>query len=698
MHASNRPLIHPHVPASRLTEPVAPESFAPPRQSPSSTLDTSLPLRSRPDHLKARDESADASMRPRVPPPVSRESDAGPSFHPSSGGRLTPESALLDRHSERSDSNYWTPPTSMRFSVESGRMAEPEHSVVIDIPPASPHETIALALNTKPFAAALGPNTVEQAQIMAGQQEMETEYIKWAADVLSAREAAFGRGSSYTVNKDMKTPLKDALLPALYEGVSGFISSGSRSPVRNAVASAIGPRSEGGKTVGELAFQIDAATVSGAIGGVTAYAVDAWVLEAMSRRKKISNFPQFKALPPKVLVPDPSPVQLRIVNGAKEYWRPTPVGVLSTNNLPTMLDLKNQAENQRDAIAKQQQRLDGKGIFSWTPAAMTGAFNVARRALSSTTWLVKPLPVFVGSVLASSSAGAMTKFGIGMAKAMPSLAQAKVDNLVGGAQMANVYTVKAPHADMRAANWSDIGGLPRFVGETAREAGSLVAQTFNPQRSWLQAREQAMHVLVTAIANAGASVASVGFGSLFGSIERGGSLTPLPNEPLNSKAYLVQQFAQSATNDFYWNGGKEMQKSDAHALGTELDRYRDKKQETLLRAAHREQAALPELVNTLRLALSQGTSHTTNASSTLFEVAALGRDPDVVLDRLKQAKSRLETALPPEANATNLAETKARQKLLQGLDKAIRLAGQHDELVRWRQPMIGAAATRDRAD
>lgn len=594
----------------------------------------------------------------------------------------TPERALLARHNTNSESRDWRQPTPAPV---------PAHSVVIDIPPESPRETIAAALHAMSFVAEHGPPTPDRPQRLALQRDMETEYIGWAASVLSARQAAFGEGR-YSVHEDMRAPLKEAVLPALYEGISGFVSSASRSPVRNAIAAAVGPRTDAsGKQVGDLAFQLDAASISGAVGGVTAYAVDAWVLQAMSRRKKLSNFPELKAVALKALIPDPSPVQLRIVNGAKEYWRPS----AGLSEGPTMQALRNQAADLRDAIEKQQQRLDGKGIFTWSQPAVTGAFNVARRAASNANWLIKPFPVFVGSILASSSAGALTKFGFGMAKGVPGLAQTTIDNLVGGKQQANVYVVKPPHADTRAAGWSDIGGLSRFMGASAREAKDLFLQSFNPARPWHKAREQALHVLVTAIANAGASVASVGFGSLFGSIERHGSLSALPGEPLNSRAYLVQQFAQSATNDFYWNGGKEMQKSDAHALGTELDRYRDGKQDALLRAVHRTQATLPELLDGVREASShaENAGHIAAVLATLDEVGAfVGAEQRVASDRFERARRCLEAALPAAANR-GPAENAAHRKLLEGLDTAIRLSSQYEELVRMRQPVSAASSS-----
>lgn len=696
MRVSNAPPNRRNDSATQSTEAPSVESTVTNGRSPSSVFGGLAPF-ARSQRREPREEIQPEPADSRVVLPTNREFDDAASHRLSPHQSPMSERALLDRGSEHSESRYWTPPTSTRFSEVSTSVAGSDHSVVINTPPESPRETIAAALNRRPFAAEAGLPTDEQAQILAAQREMETLYTDWAAEILRARQAIY-KGAGYTLHEGMKTPLKDALLPALYEGISGFISSASRSPVRNAVAAAIGPRADAsGKNVGDLAFQLDAASISGAVGGVTAYAVDSWVLQAMSRRKKLSNFPELKTVDPKVLIPDPSPIQLRIVNGAKEYWRPTSA---DASDNPTLQALKNQVADRREAIAKRQQRLDGKGIFTWSQPAATGAFNVARRAISGAAWLTKPLPVFVGSLLASSSAGALSKFSFGMAKATPGLAQTEIDNLVGGKQRANLYAIKVPHADVCAASWSDIGGLPRFVGDTAREAAALFAHSFSPQRPWQAVKEQALHVLVSAIANAGASITSVGFGSLFGSVERHGSLTPLPNEPPNSKAYLVQQFAQSATNDFYWNGGKEMQKSDAHALGTELDHYRDKKQDALLRAAHRVQATLPNLLDSLRQATREDTDmgRAADVSNLLDEIAAfVDSQQGVALDRFKQAKRQLEAVLPPAIGSSNSAQHQARQNLLDGLDALVRLTGQHEALVRRRQPVGATGGSLDRA-
>jgi hypothetical protein len=594
------------------------------------------------------------------------------------GSTATPERMLLAR-GERSESSSW------RFSElsASNRRGSPEQAV-IDIPEQTPHELIANALRERPFEADAMPPGEHKDGELARQRDMERDYIDAMAAAVQARRAAFGGEGHYQLGQDMKAPYQDAVLPAVYEAARQFISSGSRSPARNALIAKIGPRSgPGGEAVGELAFQMDAASISGAVAGVPAYLTDAWLLQALSRRAKLANFPEVKAIDVKSLVPDPSPVQLRLVGPgqAKTYWRPAEHRPArgAARDLPTMTELRNEAASRREAIARWQKRLDGQGLFRWFQPGMAGAFNVARRALSSTRALIQPLPVFAASVAASSSAGAASKFVLTMAKATPGLAQVDVDDFVGGRQKVNLFAVKAPDALRPAVGWADVRRLPQFVGEVAQEAASLAATSLRPSAGDRFA--QAIDILRTSLANATASVASQAVGPLLGSVLRGGSASPLPGEPLRSGAFLLQQFGQSTINDYEWNSSKDYTKSDVHDLAGELDRARDGKQHALLRAADKAHTQVLAEVRALR----EGAPLGDGIASALDEIqATLLQEGAVDVGRLLGAKAALERA--PAQEGLPSATTTAFGNVLAGVDASIRLADQHELLAQWRRP------------
>jgi len=604
------------------------------------------------------------------------------------GTSTTPERMLLGR-GERSESSSW------RFSQLSisNRHDEPEHSV-IDIPMETPRDVVAHALGARLFEADALPPGEHKDRLLDEQRAMEGEYIDAMAAALQARRTAFGGEGRYEPGEDMKAPYQEAVLPAVYEAVRQFISSGSRSPARNSIIAKIGPRSgPNGERLGEMAFQIDAATISGAVAGVPAYLADAWLLQALSRRAKLSNFPEMKAVDLKALVPDPSPVQLRLVGPgkAKSYWRPAAHEPASgaARDQPTMTELKNEAASRRESIEKWQKRLDGQGLFSWFQPGMAGAFNVLRRAVSSNQALIQPLPVFLGSVVASSSAGAASKFTLGMAKAAPGLAQVEIDDLLGGRQKANLFAVKAPDADRPAAGWADIRRLPQFVGEVASETGSLAATSLRP--SVRDRFSQATDLLRTSLANATASVVSQAVGPLFASFMRGGQGAPLPSESLRSSAFLVQQFAQSSMNDYEWNSSKDKMKSDAHNLAGELDRARDSKQHALLRAGDRARTQILAKIQTLRL----GALRAPGMTVALGEVeAALMPAGPADADGLRTAKAALERVAAQDGLPA--ATVAACGEILAGVDASIRLADQHEVLVQLRRPVDAAPDSGDR--
>ncbi|MEO6921580.1 MAG: XopF/Hpa4 family type III secretion system effector [Collimonas sp.] len=632
---------------------------------------------------------------------------------PASHFAASPSRVLLSPGVERSDSMYCNLDSSMRtqfnpseFGVSSHFVNIPLHEasldeVRIDMPERSPRELIASALDDIPWTehAREGQPQHEAQNLLQG------EYITWAADVLKSRQKAFG-SAAYTLGKDMKAPTHDALLPALYEGVRQFISSASRSPLRNAMVTFLGPRNnKQGQRVGELANSFDPAVIGGAMGGLTAYTTDAWVLQAMDRRAKLSNFPAIKEVDVKALVPNPGPVRLRVKDGVKEYWRSasdqagghsSAFGQAGNLSLPragdaTTVALKNDAIALRESLSRWQGNLDGKGLMTWFQPGVSGAVNVVRRLASTAHSLIKPLPVFGSSLLASASAGGAAKFTLGMAKATPGLAQAQVDNLIGGKQNINLFVVKAPDKDVPSANWGDIKGLPKVALDTAVEAGSLLKHSFNLSRPWTEMGGQAKDVVRVMLASATASVVAAATGQKLAEILRNGSPVPLSGETFKSGANLLQQFGQSTMNDYIWNATKDYTKNDAHDLSMSLDRNRDHKQQKLLIKAGQEHRKLPDLIEQWNTLLPPQPE-----MSRLGALIRTNPDRNIEVESIKTIRSGLgNNGGVPEANMSH-EQQQAHAKLLNGLDTVIKLIATRDELVQWRNPAGASSADRTR--
>ncbi len=468
-----------------------------------------------------------------------------------------------------------------------GRPARPVRGdVVIDIPELLPEQQVNDELKKLHWPAHLSPESLTQ------QVGLEKEYVTWAGKVLTARQKAFG-AHGYAMRQDMSTPLHSALLAALYEGARQFIVGTSRSPLRNSIVAATRPHLQNGKLVGELGNDIGPALLGGAASGLTAYAVDSWLIQAMDRRAKISNFPALAAVDLKALIPVPGTVRLSVKDGVKEYWRPAAAGgglsapsegaenSLGAGPNISHLALKHEATAARNLLSMKQGALDGKGLVTWFQPGMMGTANVLRRMVSSASALTNPLPVFGGTLLTASSAGALSKFLIAMAKATPHLAQTEVDNLLGGKQRVNLYSVKVKNPDIPAAGWSDIARLPHFVGGTLVEAGALVKQTLGPKQTWASRVGQTIDVCRVMLASTTSSVVQAGTGPLLAQFLRSGAPGPLPGESYKSSGNLLQQFGQSTINDYVWNAAKDYTKAHAYDLGAELDQARDQKQQML---------------------------------------------------------------------------------------------------------------------
>jgi hypothetical protein len=553
-------------------------------------------------------------------------------------------------------------------------------------PGPTPRERISAKLERFDFSAPAGPER-------EAQQALEAKYIDWAAGVLAAREKVFGNGR-YSIDGDRSVAIGEAVLPALYDGVRQFLSSSSRSPVASALATAVGPRFSGSDSAGtrvnqgELNNAYDPAVIGGAVGGATALVMDSTLLSAMDRRAQLANFPQFKPVDLKALVPDAAPVQLRINNGQKEYWEPLTdrADPMASPTLPTLVSLQEQAEQKRQNLATVQEMLQAKSWGLLAQPLVTGAANVLRRYLMPAQALLQAGPVAAGAVLASGSAGGITKFGLGLLKAP---AYADVDNLVGGRQRVNLFSTQLPQADVRAATWSDVGKLPQRAADTLVEAGLLAKHyVAGPWRgngllpSAQDVRARVGDVAHAVAANTIATVVSTATGPLLAQVMRSGAAAALPHEAQNSPAYLLQQFAQSATNDFAWQAAKSAFKGAAFNLGASLDTWRDNRQVQLRQTALHAQGDLPHLAEKL-LAAPQSTRDP-RLQTALRDLQELRGDA-VDTARLQRALRDLEHHAQHAGDAA--ADV---APLMRRIETALQSTEQREASLRWRTPAHAA--------
>ncbi|MBP1313366.1 MULTISPECIES: type III secretion system effector XopF2 [Herbaspirillum] len=472
-----------------------------------------------------------------------------------------------------------------------------ESEICIDI---SEDILVQVALDNIPWSA----RTAENQPFHERQRQLERIFVDWAAQQVKARQQAFGH--AYVLGVDMNAPVKEALLPALYDGVRQFIYAAARGPIRNATVSALGPRkNEAGQNIGELNTEFSATMVGGATGGLSAYLAEVWLLQAMDRRANLSNLAKLDPVDMRVLAPDPCPVQLRLVDGAKEYWLPASDEYgghaeagkdendpsLPRDIDPTLTMLKDQAVELRASWVRWQGNIEGKGMLSWFRPGLSGAFNTARRALSTMQMLKSPLPLFGTSVLAAS-AGGVANFTIGMSKAMPWISQVQADNLIGGTQTLNLFKLTSPQSNISSVSWRDAPSFPRYAKDVIWEMGGRIKHSFNPQRSWRDFSVQAKDGFRNAAISAIGSMMSAATAKKLAEVMRNGSPVELPGESFKAGASLLQQFGQSTTYDYIWEAFRDFTKGDAYDLSPSLDRTRDQRQLSLLFQTRQECATL----------------------------------------------------------------------------------------------------------
>jgi hypothetical protein len=382
-----------------------------------------------------------------------------------------------------------------------------------------------------------------------GQRRLEEEYIQATAPVLTERQAALGEG--FELATDMPSNALAGGWAACYDAFSGAISSAARSPVRNAIGVKL-------KDAAEINLPLRQAAISGAVGGVTAYIAAEWVLKAADRKAEKYNFTEVVPVDLKKVLPYPGPISLTVEGSTKTYRQ---------RGEREMLELKAAVNAQRAALAAAQARLAGNGELSpYAQGLLTGALNVVRR-LGAASELLDPGTVFGTSLAASATGGFLAKGAFGLLK-VSCLARGDIDNLVGGQQQINLFKVQKRKSDEApSATWSDVS---RFAAETLPEALALGTHRLSGAgENWTG---QAKDVISHAFMNAMASMLSSGAGA-FGASRT--QLGPAAGEAHDSLGNLLQQFIQSATNDYLWNAAKKLTGSPVSNLGMSLDAQRE---------------------------------------------------------------------------------------------------------------------------
>ena len=393
---------------------------------------------------------------------------------------------------------------------------------------------------------------LEFASPSPAQKTLEQEYVFVTAHALAVRKAELGGG--YMLASEMQTSMNVGVWAACYEASSGAVSSAARSPVRNAVGVGL-------NGTAELNLPLSQASLSGAIGGVTAYMAAEWVLKAADRKAKKYNFTEIVKINLEKALPYPCAIELTVSGATKTYQR---------RNARQLASAMAVIDTERAALTAAQTRLSGNGELSpYAQGLITGALNVLRR-LGPATALLDPGTVFGTSLAASAAGGFLTRGAFGLLK-LSYLAQTEVDDLVGGQQKINLFRVKKRNSDVdESASWTDVR---RFAGETLYEAGALGLHRLNcADTPWCgQAKDIVSHALINAIA----SVGSTAIGGLIATGIRGPlQIGPAAGEAHNSPGYLMQQFFQSAVNDYMWNAGKKLTGSPVSNLSESLDLQR----------------------------------------------------------------------------------------------------------------------------
>ncbi|CAD0304673.1 hypothetical protein LYZ86_15080 [Xanthomonas hortorum pv. cynarae] len=474
----------------------------------------------------------------------------------SHGASHRSESSQSSHSSELTDAAFYTPPLSPGSLVSDVSDAPAAPAVAATYAQRSASTAadlkgqIRARLDRLPFAA---PSEEQEA--------LQAAYLEWADARVDERITAFGPDAGYQVVGDMKTAGAKAAWPIAYECLNAFLITAMRNPFGIAASAAYErTRPRGSEAV-------STAALFGAVSGLASYTCQTMLIPAMDRRARVANLPRFKAIDPKILLPDSPPVLLEITGQCKRFTRP------GEGNAPTLAELKAQAYDLRAGIAHWQSTLDDKSLDTLLlKPTINAGFNAARRTSDDPDTLT-PAGQLGLSALAIGGAGVVQKALLETGKAVARTGQMSVPDLLGGQQRLNLFSLALPDKARRPAQWSDaVRFPPTYLLETGEEALALARQAFKTTNAMTTAVRDVLgrHVL----GNVLASFASLGAGRLIAAPLRGGNASgAVAGEAGNSTATVVQQAVQTLFNDTVWNALKA--KNGANTTqATRLDQER----------------------------------------------------------------------------------------------------------------------------
>lgn len=590
------------------------------RRSRTGALDGAASQRRAPLPPAARDEAGRASTASSFHSAAAALSDAPAPARGASVRRLSAESAFYSARMELPESGGYDPGPPARSgrngSVRSafpggGALERSDSSSSSDLDTVEPrgvareeaaqgshgaHPGAAADLFRQQLAAHLAAMPLAhdvqgRAEVQA---QMEAEYVAWAGERLLERQRAYGEAGGYRFGESMDAVgLPRASIAIAYECLKGFLISATRTPPGGAIAVLQGTRDS------ERASRIRPAALGGLVAGGANYVVESILIPAMDRRARVANMPAFKAVDPKVLIPDPAPVQLEVTaEGAKRFWRPardSEVGhraVTESVDRPTRNALRGVAHDSRKLAETRQKLMDGKAEATLLKPVLTASANALRRWASDAATLASPGKALGLGAVASGTASAVNKAVLETTKALPRSGQVEVPDLLGGTQRVNLFRLAVPDEAQAPLRWSDARRLPGFAWDVAREAAPLLGEAartgagaFHAARDFF-VRSVGGNVLIGAVA------ASAGL--QFASIVRGRYGVPDSSETTASTGSVMQQAGQSFFSELGWSGWKALMGDISGELAARLDRRRDQTQERLWREARAEMRGLDE--------------------------------------------------------------------------------------------------------
>ena len=440
-------------------------------------------------------------------------------------------------------------------------------------------------------AMPLAPDVRGRAELQA---QMEAEYVAWAGERLLERHRAYGETGGYRFGESMDAVgLPRASVAIAYESLKGFMTSATRTPPGGAIAVLQGNRDS------ERASRIRPAALGGLMAGAANYLVESILIPAMDRRARVANMPAFKPVDPKVLIPDPAPVQLEVTaDGAKRFWRPvrdSEVGrraVTESVDRPTRNALRGAAHDDRKLAETRQKLMDGKAEATLLKPVLTATANALRRWASDAAALASPGKALGFGAVASGTASAVNKAALETTKALPRTGQVDVPDLLGGTQRVNLFRLAVPDETQAPLRWSDAKRLPGFAWNVVQEAVPLLGEAVRTGAGAFHAARDFFVRSVGGNVVIGAVAASAGL--QFASIVRGRYGVPNSGEATDSIGSVMQQAGQSFFSELGWNGWKALMGDISGELAARLDRRRDQTQERLWREARAEMRGLDQ--------------------------------------------------------------------------------------------------------